>query len=125
MYLFRDFFAKRESQPSRTRRSTAAKEPKSSLAMTNSDSVLFSELSAVLDKIEGTTKRLEITDYLTEFFATIMATAIEQEGRINDLVKIVYLCSSRVLTKNIHFIYHLHSLDLIMKGWNWGWENSC
>ena len=77
--------------------STIREETKSSLTITGTDSVPFSDLSAVLDKIEGTTKRLEITDYLTEFFATIMTEALTQEGRINDLVKIVYLCSSRVL----------------------------
>lgn len=91
-----NFFAKREARPSRRRQETV-KDPKSSLlATTDADSIPFSELSAVLDKIEGTTKRLEITEHLTEFFVRIMEGAGEQEGRVSDLVKVVYLCSSRV-----------------------------
>lgn len=103
--MFSDFFAKREARLNKRQEAPTIKESKSTLAASDTDSVLFSELSAVLDKIEGTTKRLEITDYLTEFFATIMTAALEQEGRINDLVKIVYLCSSRVSERNIYLNY--------------------
>lgn len=120
-----DFFAKREARLHRRQEGPTVKESKSSLIATDTDSVLFSELSAVLDKIDGTTKRLEIADYLTEFFAAIMTAALKHEGRINDLVKIVYLCSSRVTKRSIHFNYSSCSLDLIMKDWNWVWGSSC
>jgi hypothetical protein len=52
--------------------------------------VMFEELCKVFEKIEATTKRLEINEILTAFFVRIMT------DNPQDLTTIVHLCLSRV-----------------------------
>lgn len=54
------------------------------------DSVMFSELCQVFERIEATSKRLEINDILTGYFADVM------RDNPDDLVIIVHLCLSRL-----------------------------
>lgn len=51
---------------------------------------MFASLCEVFERIEGTTKRLEINDILVEFFAMVMRKYPD------DLILIVHLCLSRV-----------------------------
>ena len=57
------------------------------------DSVMFSDLSQVFERIEATSKRLEINDILTGYFVDIM------KDNPDDLITIVHLCLSRVPSK--------------------------
>jgi len=50
----------------------------------------FGDLCEILEKIEATTKRLEITEILVEFFDLLM------KKYPKDLLAVVYLCLSRV-----------------------------
>lgn len=90
------------------------------------NSMPFSNLCDVLDKIEATTKRLEINDLLTDFFVkTMQDTEMDKESKCQDLVKIVYLCLSRVLHPLIIFYttnepLHASSWDQITRAWSLG-----
>lgn len=59
-------------------------------SISSRSSILFAELCRVFEKIEATTKRLEIADILTQFFVRIM------KERSDDLVIIVHLSLSRL-----------------------------
>lgn len=52
--------------------------------------VAFMELCRIFEKIEATTKRLEINEILTNFFVHLI------KKHPSDLVTVVHLCLSRV-----------------------------
>lgn len=53
-------------------------------------SVPYAALTATFDKIDATTKRLEISAYLTRFLVDVI------EKTPKDLLRTVYLCINRV-----------------------------
>lgn len=53
-------------------------------------SVPYSALAEVFERIDSTTKRLEIAEYLTTFLTHVI------ERTPGDLTKVVYLCINRV-----------------------------
>lgn len=71
--------------------------------------VMFSELCSVLERIEATTKRLEINDILTAYFVMIM------REHPDDLLTIVHLCLSRV-PKQVMIMINRNSWDRPMRG---------
>lgn len=53
-------------------------------------SVPYAALAEVFERIDSTTKRLEIAEYLTNFLCSVI------ERTPKDLLKVVYLCINRV-----------------------------
>lgn len=53
-------------------------------------SVPYAALAEVFERIDSTTKRLEIAAYLTNFLQSVI------ERTPDDLIKVVYLCINRV-----------------------------
>jgi len=53
-------------------------------------SVPYAALAEVFERIDSTTKRLEIAAYLTAFLTSVI------ERTPGDLIKVIYLCINRV-----------------------------
>lgn len=53
-------------------------------------SVPYAALAEVFERIDSTTKRLEIAEYLTSFLVSVV------ERTPDDLLKVIYLCINRV-----------------------------
>lgn len=63
---------------------------KKSLPSTDQDTITFAQLTDTFTKIEATTKRLEITDYLTQFYKQVILTKPEE------LLMTLYLTINRL-----------------------------
>lgn len=55
-----------------------------------SSSVPYAALAEVFERIDSTTKRLEIAEYLTTFLTNVISRTPA------DLIKVIYLCINRV-----------------------------
>lgn len=71
-------------------RDAAGRSGRSLMSYLYSHSVPYAALTATFSKIEATTKRLEISAYLTRFLIDVIEKTPE------DLLKTVYLCINRV-----------------------------
>ncbi|GAA5886325.1 hypothetical protein JCM5296_001868, partial [Sporobolomyces johnsonii] len=67
----------------------AASSDKTQISWKSGDPVPYAALTATFDKIDATTKRLEISAYLTRFLVDVI------EKTPGDLLKTVYLCINR------------------------------
>lgn len=82
--------------------------------------VLFSDVCSVFERIEATTKRLEINEILTQFYADLML------HHPNDLVTIVHLSLSRVLQPLGDDDWRITcSWGRPIRGWSLEWERRC
>lgn len=61
-------------------------------------SVPYAALVATFEKIEKTTKRLEILQILTQFLLVVAKRDTATEAKNSSLLKVVYLCINRVST---------------------------
>lgn len=59
-------------------------------------SVPYAALVSTFEKIEATTKRLEILQILTQFFLVVAKRDTKCEAKDSNLLKVVYLCINRV-----------------------------
>lgn len=64
-------------------------------------SVPYAALAEVFERIDSTTKRLEIAEYLTTFLTNVITRTP------GDLVKVIYLCINRVRMS----FYNFHLAD--------------
>jgi DNA ligase-1 len=58
--------------------------------------VPYAALVATFEKIEATTKRLEILSLLTQFFLVVAKRDTVTDVKGSNLLKVVYLCINRV-----------------------------
>jgi hypothetical protein len=58
--------------------------------------VPYAALVSTFEKIEATTKRLEILEILTQFFLVVVKRDISTTAKDSNLLKVVYLCINRV-----------------------------
>jgi DNA ligase-1 len=59
-------------------------------------SVPYAALVSTFEKIERTTKRLEILGILTQFLLVVAKRDTATEAKDSNLLKVVYLCINRV-----------------------------
>lgn len=59
-------------------------------------SVPYAALTATFEKIEATTKRLEILQILTQFLLVVAERDTATDAKSSNLLKVVYLCINRV-----------------------------
>lgn len=62
----------------------------------NDLSVPYAALVSTFEKIERTTKRLEILGILTQFLLVVAKRDTATEAKDSNLLKVVYLCINRV-----------------------------
>lgn len=60
------------------------------------DSVPYAALVSTFEKIEATTKRLEILNLLTQFLLVVAKRDKATDAKNSNLLKVVYLCINRV-----------------------------
>lgn len=58
--------------------------------------VPYAALVATFERIEATTKRLEILSLLTQFLLVVAKRDTAKEAKDSNLLKVVYLCINRV-----------------------------
>lgn len=58
----------------------------------------YAALVSTFEKIEATTKRLEIMEILTQFLLVVAKRDTAKEAKDSSLLKVVYLCINRVST---------------------------
>ena len=56
----------------------------------------YAALVSTFEKIEATTKRLEILEILTQFLLVVAKRDTAMEAKDSNLLKVVYLCINRV-----------------------------
>lgn len=64
--------------------------------------VPYGALVSAFEKIEATTKRLEILQILTQFLLVVAKRDTATETKNSNLLKVVYLCINRVSDANGH-----------------------
>jgi len=69
--------------------------------------VPYAALISTFEKIEATTKRLEILEILTQFLLVVAKRDTASEARDSNLLKVVYLCINRV-SRNLPMPECLH-----------------
>lgn len=84
-----DFFAKRPASGTNKKQNGTQNTGEQDLP--RKQSLYFKELCSVFEQIEGTTKRLQITAYLTEFFGNLF-----KEQQMDDIVATCLLALSRL-----------------------------
>lgn len=62
------------------------------------NSVPYAALVSTFEKIEATTKRLEILNLLTQFLLVVAKRDTAKDAKSSNLLKTVYLCNNRVRT---------------------------
>jgi len=70
--------------------------------------VPYAALVTAFEKIEKTTKRLEILEILTQFLLAVAKRDTATDAKNSNLLKVVYLCINRVSS-----LIHLPTVDLI------------
>lgn len=74
----------------------ATSEPRQLSAYSYTRSVPYAALVSAFEKIEATTKRLEILQILTQFLLAVARRETATDAKTSNLLKVVYLCINRV-----------------------------